>query len=470
MRVEALNYNMQIPGKNAVHTADKDFLHVLQSTYNAGLDKQLEEKAQPSYCRVQCGVYKRDTIDVSKCSETEIDTGRYKIQKKDGNVRILDKETQENFSWILRYGTEVQVDERSGQKFLINDFGNGFFMMQCVDGELEDGLKEFFGVEELPEKELDGFTVQTDKATGVQYITADGYEWQGGHIIFTDGARMKLNALAETYIREYSGILKSNDEALLYASFEIRGLAKRVPDGILMLGKDNVPLKGKDGKDTAKQRFSQVEMLFAECTIAVYPSGEKDIPDDVYYTFYTPDGIYCQKQGKSELEWQIQLKDKSQYEKVMSYLKDLDSQNNLRFACHENFWRDFLSGQIDMDKFNNFLDTRVVDGVPNYLNVYESGVNIDAESAQYAKYMNLPDFVKNMCYTSEEAFETFFRHRNVNEKKQPIHEVMDRKHLEQCYARHLNGAGRKNHYYNGRWYSIVELAAIWNKELAELFD
>ena len=249
MRVETLNYNMQIPDKNAVNTANKDFLYVLQSTYSAELDEQLKEKTKPSYCRVQCDIYKRNTIDVGKCSEAGIDTGRYQIQKKDGNVRIFDKQTQENFSWILRYGNELQVDEKSGSKFLINDFGNGFFMMQYVDEELENGLKEFFGLEELPEKKLDGFTVQMDKATGVQYITADGYEWQGGHIIFTDEARMKLNALTEMYIREYPGRLKSYDEALLYASFEIRGLVKRTPDGILMLGKDNVTFKGKDEKE-----------------------------------------------------------------------------------------------------------------------------------------------------------------------------------------------------------------------------
>ena len=249
MRVETLNQNMQIPSMNAVNTADKDFLHVLQSTYSTELEEQLKEKTQQSCYRVQCDIYKRDTIDISKCSETGIDTGRYQIQKKDGNVRIYDKQTQETFGWILRYGAEVQVDEKSGKKFLINDFGNGFFMMQYVDEELENGLKEFFELEELPEKELDGFTVQTDKGTGIQYITANGYEWQGGHIIFTDEARMKLNALTETYMREYSGRLKSYDEALFYASFEVRGLAKRTSDGILMLGQDNVTFKGLDEKN-----------------------------------------------------------------------------------------------------------------------------------------------------------------------------------------------------------------------------
>lgn len=66
--------------------------------------------------------------------------------------------------------------------------------------------------------------------------------------------------------------------------------------------------------------------------------------------------------------------------------------------------------------------------------------------------------------------ETFFRHRRVDGNKQPTHEVIDTNHLEQYYAKHLDEIGKRNHYYNGRWYSFVELAAVWNKELAELFE
>ncbi len=173
----------------------------------------------------------------------------------------------------------MQVDEKSGQKFLINDFGNGFFMMQNVDEELESGLKEFFESDGLPEKELDDFTVQTDMATGVQYITANGYEWQGGLIIFTDEVRMKLNALAQTYMREYPGRLKSYDEALFYASFEVRGLAKRIPDGILMLGKDNITFKGKDEQNNQtiyfeSQLWEMVKSIFTD-------ENKEDIADQV---------------------------------------------------------------------------------------------------------------------------------------------------------------------------------------------
>lgn len=259
---------------------------------------------------------------------------------------------------------------------------------------------------------------------------------------------------------EWKKLLKGFDVAAAKLRESAEGTKKEVQE-------TNEILTSDEGNETKEKN---VEMLFAEYTTATYPSGDKDVPDDVYYTFYTPDEIYCRKQGQSKLEWQISLEDNSQYEKVMSFLQSLDSQNNLRFACHENFWQDFLTGQVDVNNFNVFLDTRVVDGVPNYLNVYETGVNIDRESAQYSKYMNLPDFVKNMCYTSEEAFETFFRHRRVDGNKQPTHEVIDTNHLEQYYAKHLDEIGKRNHYYNGRWYSFVELAAVWNKELAELFE
>lgn len=96
---------------------------------------------------------------------------------------------------------------------------------------------------------------------------------------------------------------------------------------------------------------------YIEVTTAIYPSDDKDISDDVYYTFYTPDGIYCRKQGQSEFEWQIPLEDESQFEKVMSYLQSLDSKDNLRFGCHEKFWQDFLNNQVDMNQFNDFLET-----------------------------------------------------------------------------------------------------------------
>jgi hypothetical protein len=255
---------------------------------------------------------------------------------------------------------------------------------------------------------------------------------------------------------EWNNLLKNFDLAESKLREAVEGTEQERPETI-------------ESESSAEDDVSEesIEMLLAEVTTATYPSND-DSKDDVYYTFYTPNGIYCRKQGQSELEWEIPLEDKSQYDKVISYLQSMESQDNFRFACHENFWQDFLSGQLDVDKFNDFLETRVVDGVPNYLNVFENGVNIDKEAAGYSKYMNKPDFVGEIYYTLEEVLEASKRSTSAN--KQSNHEVIDKNHLEDYYAKHPNEIGQRNHYYNGRWYSMSELVEIWDKELAELFE
>lgn len=228
--------------------------------------------------------------------------------------------------------------------------------------------------------------------------------------------------------------------------------------------------KGTGVTNHSEHQEKSVELLLAELTTAAYPSSDPEGEDIMYITYYLPDGIYCRKQGQEGFEWQIPLEDGSQYEKVMAFLRNFDPQDNLRFACHENFWRDFLADEIDIDGFRNFLESRVVDGVPNYLNIYEEGANIDSKAASYSKYMNVPDFVKDICYTSEEAMETFVRNGQVDEKKQPAHEVIDLNHMDQYYAKHPDEIGKRNHYYRGKWYSFAELAQVWQEELEELFS
>lgn len=234
--------------------------------------------------------------------------------------------------------------------------------------------------------------------------------------------------------------------------------------------REEVETKGTGVTNHSEHQEKSVELLLAELTTATYPSSDPDDEDIIYDTYYLPDGIYCRKQGQEGFEWQIPLEYESQYEKVMAFLQNFDPQDNLRFACHENFWQDFLADEVDLDGFRDFLETRVVDGVPNYLNVYENGANIDREAAGYFKYMNVPDFVKDICYTSEEAFATFVRNREVDENTKPAHEVIDMNDLDSYYAKHPDEIGKKNHYYRGRWYSWVELVQVWEEELEELFS
>lgn len=167
--MEALNQSVQVTSVNTVNAASKDFREILDSeAISTELDDELRNMTKQSFYKVPYGNYKKSTINIGQSSEDEIDTGRYQIRRSNEDVEIYDKKTQQKFGWILRYGDEVQVDSQSNQKFLINDFGNGFFMMQYVDDELENGLKKFFDVDELPEKA--GFTTVKSKYVNAPVI------------------------------------------------------------------------------------------------------------------------------------------------------------------------------------------------------------------------------------------------------------------------------------------------------------
>ena len=179
-----------------------------------------------------------------------VETERYKIvERESGVVRIYDKE-QNNEAVDLKLNKEqIQVDKKTGTKLIINDLGVGFFTMMTVDDELEAGLKEALGVDELDEKELTGFTVHTDQKTGIKYVTANGSESRGGAICMDNEAKQKLDSLAKEFLEQYPNLAKTYNEAWFYATFEVRGLLKRTPNGITMISSNSISFKDKDGEN-----------------------------------------------------------------------------------------------------------------------------------------------------------------------------------------------------------------------------
>lgn len=187
----------------------------------------------------------------------DVETERYTITSRSRDeLCIYDKLRDENFIWDLSKNN-VQVDTKTGSKFLIDNLGSGFFIMAAVDSELEDGLKQALGVDVLEEKDLTGFTVHEDRKTGIRYITANGYESQGGQIIMDKNARTQLDALAKEYMKEYPGLMRTYNEALFYASFEVRGMARRVSGGIMMLGPNSLSFQSADGQNDWVLIFDQ---------------------------------------------------------------------------------------------------------------------------------------------------------------------------------------------------------------------
>ena len=138
-----------------------------------------------------------------------VETDRYIVKETEyGDLGVYDKNRKEGFIWELGKN-QVQVDDKTGSKVLINDWGNGFFNMVAVDEELESALKEALGVEELNEKKLEGFTVNQDKKTGIKYVTANGYESRGGLIIMDNEVEEKLDSMAQEYLKQYSGLIRN---------------------------------------------------------------------------------------------------------------------------------------------------------------------------------------------------------------------------------------------------------------------
>lgn len=244
----------EVPRKDKRHTA-KNFASRMENRQDKDIMSQADifsvgnQENPPANTVMEAYLISSANRRLEPSSIKNIETDRYTIGEKEGGyLRIYDKERKEGFNWKLNEN-QIQTDKETGKKFLINDWGSGFFNMVAVDDELEKGIKEALGVDELETKELAGFTVHRDESTGVHYITADGYESRGGLIVFDEQANQKLNSLAQVYLDKYPNLVKSFNEAWFYATFEVRGLAKRSPNEIMMISPNSISFKGKNGEN-----------------------------------------------------------------------------------------------------------------------------------------------------------------------------------------------------------------------------
>lgn len=114
-----------------------------------------------------------------------------------------------------------------------------------------------------------------------------------------------------------------------------------------------------DTDKTDEVSESAIESLVSETSKCTYPTENEDEEKTWYITCYTEEGIFCRKcgpNGEDDNMWNIKFTDVSQYQKVMDFLNRFDKDGNLTFACHENFWNDFLAGEIDEGDFEKFFE------------------------------------------------------------------------------------------------------------------
>lgn len=94
------------------------------------------------------------------------------------------------------------------------------------------------------------------------------------------------------------------------------------------------------------------------CVRCVFSGNEPEKLDTVYYTYYSPEGLRCIREGERNpsnpgqkltadvLQWEILLEHGGQYEAVAEFLAGLPEEEDLCFTASEGFWREFLDGLV----------------------------------------------------------------------------------------------------------------------------
>lgn len=219
----------------------------------------------------------------------------------------------------------------------------------------------------------------------------------------------------------------------------------------------------EDTKNTSKKdKDGAVNALLAERTSCTYSVEKEDGELSVltYFTFYEKDRIYCIKEGNDGCEWEMQLEDESQYEDVIAFLERQKDKENMRFASQQSFWRDYLSGELDKEGFQHFLDTRVEKGIPNYVNGDENGTYIDKEASHFCKYLDQP-FIEVIA-TTEKEFVDWCMAQVV--KREPTLQEID---PVEYHYRMYGDRGQRIHYFHGKLYTYEEVFPLEMQEARE---
>lgn len=250
-------------------------------------------------------------------------------------------------------------------------------------------IKEETVPENSPENGADGPEETASESVDPYEFWESYLELVGEGAVFTEEDLQRLNKLTYEDIRRQEELSKLK-LILDMDSVEMRELrAKKLLEQQIL---QKVRQTAAAGKAAALNiNPDPAELLDAEKTTSIYPASPPKEEDTLYITMYSESGIYCRKKGESGFEWHINFSDSSQYDKVMEFLQQFEGEDNLWFACHANFWQDFLSGELDQEGFMNFWSTRVTNGIPSYIDIIdEDTMTINAEAARYSKYMNQP--------------------------------------------------------------------------------
>lgn len=227
----------------------------------------------------------------------------------------------------------------------------------------------------------------------------------------------KTYADLQQFIKEYmEQLLEKIKNGDTEASFQIGGRAytvrewdklleefDAVQDEIKKLIREQIAKRMERAKESAATGNASLNMITASTVQARFPLQETDEnnnpKEDVYLTAIDHDGIRCCRPGSDEYEWELKFSSEAQYEQVSAFMEWAnDHMDNFLFSAHENFWQDFLDGNMDLDAFQQFLPG-TNNGIPDYGITKGDSMYIDESKIQWAKYMNHPGA---RFYTAEE--------------------------------------------------------------------
>ena len=156
-------------------------------------------------------------------------------------------------------------------------------------------------------------------------------------------------------------------------------------------------------------------------TRVTFHSNDPKKLDKVFYTWYSPEGIKCiregernfenpeEKIGEDELQWEIKFDSPEQYNKLQTFLAQFPKEDNLRFTTKETFWNDFFADKIDM---NGFLDFYAwTDGGEPHMGIGENGESVGLNKKRIedpnAEYFNDQTWI-GQVWTEEEMWDMWY--------------------------------------------------------------
>ncbi len=176
----------------------------------------------------------------------EVSTGHYSFVPEPGigkgGLRILIN--GESAGVFSVNDLKIRTDEKTGTRVMISEIvgiGSAWYDAIPVTDELERGLADAMGVENIPEEELTGYYIGTHAGTGISYVMRPGDEGRGVKVLLQSEADVaKYNALAEEYYTKYPNLVSDRESGKICASFEICGMMERTSTGIVKIGFDNI--------------------------------------------------------------------------------------------------------------------------------------------------------------------------------------------------------------------------------------